>query len=124
MTNTCLNKRINNSFVLKLDFLLRGMHIHIYTRRVYIDKYCVQRITAFRNQIIVNTHNGMMQVGTSDIAVIDKKELFALGFFGRIGFSNKSPNIGYRGIFLHRNQFFVIIITKKVNNPLPVIGGF
>jgi hypothetical protein len=64
----------------------------------------------------------MIEVGTLDEPIINKKELLSPALFGKLRLPYISMDLHYGCIFLYRNQFFIGLSSKDIDNTLPVIS--
>ncbi len=94
------------------------MNVHIYLHRVEVDEQHIQRKTVGRDQLLVGTHDSMVQVGAPYEPVVHEQVLVPTRFFGRFGLTYKTISVHVIGLFLNRHQFRVVLGAEDLKYAL------
>ena len=92
----------NGLFVLKLDFGLGGMNVHINIGRLHIEVQEVGHLLTSRYQLFVSIHHRLMEVWMTHISAIDKEILTGTLLTGRFRTTHKTRNASHSSIHFHR----------------------
>ena len=84
--------------LLELDFGLGGVNVHVNGGGIHFQVDEIGGRDAFRHQVFVGFHHGLVQVGAAEVSAVHKEELVAQGLAGAFGLSYITAQGGDAGI--------------------------
>ena len=109
----------NGLFVLKLDFCLCWMNVHIYIGWINFKIDEVGYLLSGRNQLLISVHHRFVEIGVAHVTPVYKKVLVCAFLAGRLRLCNKTRNLYHRRIHIHRQQLLVQLFAEYGKNTLP-----
>src|SRR5690606_19618122 len=98
---------IQGMLIIKFDFGLCRVYIDINGMWRYVKIQEITWLATVLQQAFISGHDGMMQIATFYVPLIDKEKLFAPALLGKFWLGNKTLDRNDLRHFLNRNQFFI-----------------
>ena len=75
-----------------------------------------------RQDLIIPVHHCLVEIGMSDIPVVDKEELFTIGFPGMFRFPDKTTDFDNGSLRFNGQQVGIACLSKDSYNTLTKIA--
>jgi len=107
----------DDAVFLELDLGLGGVDVHVDGGRVHLQEDEIGRRRSFRDQRLIGLHDGLVQVGTPEIAAVDEEELVPQGLLRGFGPAHEAVDPDDGGIGLNVRHFPDDGASEKVHHP-------
>src|SRR5690606_31159846 len=107
------NYSIYRAFVVKLDFRLCRVNIHIDVTRIYFQKYGIEWIGALRQEPFEGRHHGVVKVVTPNEAIVYKDKLLATGSLGSVRPTDIAVQLHKIRFFTARSKLFLVRLSEE-----------
>ena len=110
--------------VLKLDFCLRGMYVHIDVLGRHIKIEEIGHLLALGDEMGVGFHHRLVEIGMSHEAPVDEEELMGSLLASRLGLAHEARDTGQRCVHLDREQLLAQFLFEHADDALSQAGGW
>src|SRR5690606_34324081 len=90
--HSCHNNCVNRPFVVEFYFRFRRMDVDVDMSWVNFNEQRIEGMTALWERTVKCRNNGMVQIATFDIAIVNKEELLPSRLFCKFRFTNVASN--------------------------------
>ena len=104
--------------VLKFDFGLGGMDVHIDSLRVNGEAQEIVGLLTLGDKLLVGRHHRLMEIGVTHIALVDKHELQGVALAGVLGLADIALHLDNRGVDAYGQQLLIHAVAHQRDDAL------
>ena len=104
--------------VLKLDFSLGRMDVDVDGLGLDSETQEVIGLLALGNELLIGRHHGLMEIGMTHVAPVDKHELQGITLAGILGLADVALHLHQRRVNVHGQQLLVHVVAHQGSDAL------
>ena len=119
----CRENLPDSLLILKLDFSLGRMDVHVDVLRIHLEIEEVRHLLSYRNQAVVSRHHRLVEIRMLHISAVHKEELMHSLLAGSLRFAGKSGNLAHGCLYIDGQEIMIELLAKHIQDTLAQIGS-